>query len=47
MLHMRVLTRIRPAMAQELPFEKQALQWFNTGLDFLILLTQFFGPKVL
>ncbi len=47
MLHMRVLTRVRPARAQELPFQKQALQWFNTSLDVLILLTQLFGPKVL
>ncbi|MGI6460806.1 MAG: hypothetical protein ACOX5J_12080 [Candidatus Hydrogenedentales bacterium] len=47
MTHMHVLTKIRPAKAQqELPVEKQALRWFNFGLDSAILLIRAFGPKV-
>jgi hypothetical protein len=47
MHHIRVLTKTRPAKAQDIPFTKQALQWFNFSVDFLIILTQLFGPKVL
>ncbi|HOF39129.1 MAG TPA: hypothetical protein PLD73_03580 [Candidatus Hydrogenedentes bacterium] len=47
MTHLHVLTKIRPAKAQqELPFEKQALQWFNFSLDFAILFLRALGPKV-
>lgn len=46
MHHVRLLTKTRPAKAQDLPPAKEALQWFNVSLDFLIILTRFLGPKV-
>ncbi len=46
-MHMHMLTKARPAKAQDLSPTKQVFQWFNFTMDFLIILTRFFGPKVL
>ena len=47
MQHIHVLTKTRPAKAQEPSPVKEGLQVFNFTLDVLIVLTRMFGPKVL